>query len=236
MKQKLAFVIPAFNEGETIGTTLKDVKREFPGAPVFVVNDGSKDRTRQIALKEGAHVLSHVVNRGLGASLATGIIAAVQNTDASIVVTFDADLQHTGKDVRTLIEPILKKKADAVIGSRFLRKEDLDMMPRTKVVGNLILTTITNFLTGTKITDSQSGLRALSREAAESVLIISDRYAVSSEIIHELGGRGFRIVEIPIKAIYDKRSARKGTNIKSGISILFGLIAKKIGMERLIKG
>ncbi len=228
---KLAFVIPAYNEEETISPTLIDVRKNFSGAPVFVVNDGSRDRTRELAKKYGAHVLTHVINRGLGAALATGISAAVRKSDADIIVTFDADLQHTGKDVKNLIEPILKNRADAVIGSRFLRKEDLELMPLTKRVGNFALTKITNFLTGTEITDSQSGLRAFTREAAEKILIVSDRYEVSSEIVHELSGHGFRIKEVPIKAIYTKRSATKGTNIRSGIHILFGLIAKKIGLK-----
>ncbi|HIJ99060.1 TPA: glycosyltransferase family 2 protein [archaeon] len=234
MKQKLAklaFVIPAYNEEETIVPTLIDVKKNFAGAPVFVINDGSEDKTRELAKKYGAHVLTHVINRGLGAALATGITAAVEKSDANIIVTFDADLQHTGKDVRSLIEPILKNKADAVIGSRFLRKEDLELMPHTKKIGNLVLTKITNFLTGTEITDSQSGLRAFTREAAEKILIESDRYEVSSEIIHELSGHGFRIKEVPIKAIYSPRSATKGTNIKSGIHILLGMLAKKIGLK-----
>jgi len=237
MKQKLgkiAFVIPAYNEEVSIAHTLADVKRNFSGAPVFVVNDGSRDRTREIALKNGARVLSHVVNRGLGAALATGIQAAVERSDADIIITFDADLQHSGSDVRKLIEPIVKGKADAVIGSRFLRREDLELMPRTKIIGNYILTGITNFLSGTKITDSQSGLRAFTREAAEEILILSDKYAVSSEIIHELSGHGFRIMEVPIRAIYDERSATKGTNIKSGISIFFGMLAKKIGLKGLL--
>lgn len=234
MKQKLAklaFVIPAYNEGETIAQTLIDVKKNFPGAPVFVVNDGSKDKTREIAKKHGAHVLTHVINRGLGAALATGIIAAVKKSDADIFVTFDADLQHTGTDVRHLVEPILKRKADAVIGSRFLRQEDLALMPNTKLIGNLFLTKITNFLSGTKITDSQSGLRAFTREAAERIIIESDRYEVSSEIIHELSGHGFKIKEVPIKAIYTTRSATKGTNIRSGMHILLGMLAKKIGLK-----
>ena len=228
---KLAFVIPAYNEEVSIVQTLVDVKKNFPGAPAFVVNDGSRDKTRELALKNGAHVLTHVINRGLGASLATGIIAAVQKSESDIIITFDADLQHSGNDVRRLIDPIIKNQADAVIGSRFLSEEDLKLMPKTKVVGNLFLTKMTNFLSGTKITDSQSGLRAFTKKAAEKILIASDRYAVSSEIIHELSGRGFRIKEIPIKAIYDKRSATKGTNIKSGITILVDMIAKKIGLK-----
>lgn len=228
---KIAFVIPAYNEEVSIGRTLRGIKKDFPKEEIFVVNDGSKDKTGEIAKKESVHVLTHLINRGLGASLTTGIKAALQKSNASIIITFDADLQHTAADVKRLIAPILDKKADAVIGSRFLSREDLEMMPFTKKVGNYFLTGITNILASSKITDSQSGLRALNREAARKIQIMSERYEVSSEIIHELEGHRFRITEVPIKAIYDSRSATKGTNIKSGIYIFFGIIAKKIGLK-----
>jgi len=229
-KAKLAFVIPAYNEEVSIGRTLKDIRKKFPGEKIFVVNDGSKDRTGQIAKKEGAVVFSHLINRGLGASLTTGIKGALQMSDANVIITFDADLQHEANDVRHLIRPIMEGKADAVIGSRFLNEKDLEMMPFTKLVGNYFLTGITNFLSSTIITDSQSGLRALSRKSAGKINIVSDKYAVSSEILHELEGNRLRVVEIPIKAIYDSRSSTKGTNIKSGIHIFLTLLAKKLGI------
>jgi len=231
MNQKLAFVIPAYNEEETIAETLKDVKRQFPDNDVFVVNDGSRDSTRELALKHGAHVLTHVLNRGLGAALSTGIQAAVRS-GADIVVTFDADLQHLGKDVDRLIKPIRDGKADATIGSRFLSKADLKLMPRAKRFGNKTLTTITNFLADTTITDSQSGLRAFSKEAAKKLIILCDEYEVSSEIIHQLGHYNMRIIEIPIKAIYDKRSATKGTTIKSGLHIAWSMMLRALGIKR----
>ncbi len=231
-RKKLAFVIPAYNEEVSIAQTLREIKRDFPKSEIFVVNDGSKDKTRELAKKEGVHVLTHVINRGLGASLATGIKGALQKSSAGIIITFDADLQHTPADVKKLVKPILNNEADAVIGSRFLSREDLEMMPFTKKVGNYFLTGITNFFSNSRITDSQSGLRALNRKAAGKIQIASDRYEVSSEIIHELEGHRMRIKEVPMKAIYDKRSAAKGTNIKSGVHILFGILSKKIGLKR----
>ena len=161
---KIAFVIPAYNEGVSIGPTLRDIKRKFSKENIFVVNDGSRDKTEKIAKKEGVIVFSHLINRGLGASLTTGIKGALQLSNADIIITFDADLQHEASDVHKLVKPISEGKADAVIGSRFLNKKDLEMMPFTKVVGNYFLTGLTNFLSSSKITDSQSGLRALSRK------------------------------------------------------------------------
>jgi glycosyltransferase involved in cell wall biosynthesis len=231
MKEKLSFVIPAYNEEETIVQTLKDVKKQFPKNDVFVVNDGSADKTRELAIKNNAIVLTHILNRGLGAALSTGIQAAVES-GADIIVTFDADLQHLGKDVYRLIKPIQEGKADAVIGSRFLSKEDKELMPRIKKFGNSLLTGITNLLADTTITDSQSGLRAFSREAAEQIIILCDKYEVSSEIIHQLGHHNMRIIEIPIKAIYDERSATKGTTVRSGLHILWSMMLRSLGFKR----
>lgn len=233
MEQKLAFVIPAYNEEVSIEQTLRDVKKAFPGNEIFVVNDGSHDRTGELARKAGAHVhvLTHLVNRGLGAALSTGIQAAV-NSGADIVVTFDADLQHMGSDVERLAKPITEGKADVVIGSRFLSEEDLKMMPSVKRIGNKFLTGFTNILSDTTITDSQSGLRAFSRQAAEKLMILCDRYEVSSEIIYELGHHNLRIIEIPIKAIYDKRSATKGTTIGSGLHIAWSMLLRTIGVKK----
>ena len=233
---KIAFVIPAYNEAVSIGQTLREIQKSFPREDIFVVNDGSKDKTGSIAKKTGVVVFTHLINRGLGASLTTGIKGALQMSSADVLITFDADLQHEAEDVHRLIKPIKEGRADAAIGSRFLDKTDLEMMPFAKVVGNYFLTGITNFFSGAKITDSQSGLRALSRKAAGKINIMSDKYAVSSEIIHELEGNKMKIVEVPIEAIYDSRSATKGTNIKSGIHIFFTILAKKIGlMDKYIR-
>jgi glycosyltransferase involved in cell wall biosynthesis len=234
MNEKLSFVIPAYNEEESVVQTLKDVKRQFPKNDIFVVNDGSVDRTQELAEAQGVHVLTHVINRGLGAALSTGIQAAVLH-GADLIVTFDADLQHLGKDVYRLIKPIQEGKADAAIGSRFMSKKDLEMMPRVKRFGNTLLTGMTNIMADTTITDSQSGLRAFSREAAEKLMILCDKYEVSSEIIHQLGHHNMRIIEIPIKAIYDDRSVKRGTNQmpwKNGFHILWSMILRTIGVKK----
>jgi len=224
MSDELVFVIPAYNEEENIGVTLKGVKKEFPRAGIVVVNDGSTDKTEEIAKKErGVQVCSHEENRGLGASLATGIKEALR-LKADYIVTFDADLQHASEDVEKLLKPLKEGTSDAAIGSRFLSRKDRQMMPFSKKVGNFFLTNVTNWISGTKTTDSQSGLRAFNRKAAEVLSIGCDRYEVSSEIIYELGKNNMRISEIPIKAIY--HDITKGTSILSGIKIFIGILTK----------
>ncbi|MFC1454910.1 glycosyltransferase family 2 protein [Candidatus Undinarchaeota archaeon] len=227
----LSVVIPAYNEEKSLGAVLKELNTELKSAKIIVVDDGSKDKTYEIAKKYKTIVCRHVINRGLGATLATGIECALKE-GADIIVTFDADLQHEAKDILRLIEPIKKEKADAVIGSRFLLKEHIELMPYIKRFGNWVLTWITNVLAGSNITDSQSGLRAFDRKAAKRLMILCDRYEVSSEIVHELRRHKLKVVEVPIKAIYDERSKVKGTTVKSGFQIFWGLLLKQWGIKK----
>lgn len=228
---RLFIVIPAYNEQETLQKAMQGIKKEVPSAEIVVVDDGSNDNTYDIAVNEKVMVCRHLINRGLGASLATGITCALEE-GADIVVTFDADLQHDPKDILALVEPIKKGRADAVIGSRFLNKKDIEDMPLVKKIGNSFLTFFTNSLGHLSISDSQSGLRAFTRKAAERLIIICDRYEVSSEILMILGRNDFRITEVPMRAIYDERSMKKGTTIQSGVQIVIGLLMKRLRIKR----
>lgn len=222
-KQKTVWiVIPAFNEEKTITRVIKGLKLNG-WQNIIVVNDGSVDRTAMLAKKQGVIVLNHLINRGLGAALNTGIHAALK-FGADIIVTFDADLQHRPEDVERLINPILNNKADVVIGSRFLNKQDLKDMPLAKRIGNMGLTIITFLLFGAITTDSQSGLRAFSRKAAEKIEIKTNRMEVSSEIIAEITRKKLKKLEIPIKAIY----LRKGQSVLDGFKILGKLLLKRL--------
>jgi len=229
MNEMIAIVIPAYNEEKTIRTVLTDIKNTGLDSEIIVVDDGSEDKTYELALEEGAFVLRHLINRGVGAAIITGIMAALQ-TDTEIIVTFDADLQHAPEDIETLIKPIINDEADVTIGSRFLLKESYKEMPFHKVIGNKILNFFTSLLARRKISDSQSGLRAFKRESLENMDIVCDRYAVSSELIVELSKRGLRTIEVPIKARYPEK--KRGTTVISGIGIIFDLLLKKIKLKR----
>lgn len=215
-------VIPAFNEEKTIAKVIKRLR--FCGWDnIIVIDDGSNDKTGLLARKQGVIVIKHVVNRGLGAALGTGIQAALK-LGAKIIVTFDADLQHNPEDVERLVKPILNKKADVVIGTRFLKKSYLKEMPLSKKIGNMGLNLITLLLFGARTTDSQSGLRAFSKKAVERIKIKTNRMEVSSEIIAEVARKKLKKVEIPIRAIY----LRKGQSILDGFKILGKLLLKRL--------
>lgn len=212
-------VMPAHNEERTIGRVLDALRREGY-SNVIVVDDGSRDRTAEIARSKGARVVSHPRNMGLGAALRTGLEAA-RGLGAERAVTFDADGQHDPKAVRRLLEAL--DSVDLAIGVR----RHLGI-PLHKRVGNFGLNFIT-YLFSRMFTDSQSGSRAFNRRALEKVRIRSDRYEVSSEIIIQAKMHGLRLKEIPVRCFYTKYSKARGTTIASGIKIFLGLLRLKVG-------
>ena len=214
-------VVPAYNEERTLPAVLNDLLRYFRREEIVVVNDGSRDRTREIAESYGVHVLNHLVNRGLGGALGTGIAFAVRR-GAELIITFDADGQHLLSDALRVMRPVAEGKADFAVGSRL--KGDTSEMPFVKKFGNFVLDAITAIFARKYVSDSQSGLRCLNRECASKIRITCDRYAVSSEIIIEAAKHGCRIVEVPIKAVYTEYSMKKGTNVLEGVKIALNLL------------
>jgi glycosyltransferase involved in cell wall biosynthesis len=210
---KTWIVIPAYNEERTVGDVIESLHREG-WRNILVVDDGSKDRTAQIAKSKGALVISHEKNCGLGAALRTGL-AKTRELKADVVVTFDADGQHDPKAVRRLVGAL--SEADLIIGVRHF----IDA-PFHKRLGNFWFNLIT-CLIGGAFTDSQSGMRAFNRRALENIRIKSDRYEVSSEIILRASRKGLRIKEVPIRCVFTPYSKARGTTIASGIRIFIGL-------------
>ncbi|ASJ07772.1 dolichol-phosphate glucosyltransferase [Thermococcus siculi] len=218
-------VVPAYNEEQTIGSVLDSLLRYFRRDEIVVVNDGSMDRTEEIARSYGVHVLTHLINRGLGGALGTGIAYALRR-GARLIITFDADGQHLIGDALRVMRPVAEGKADFAVGSRL--KGDTSEMPFVKKFGNFVLDSITAIFAGKYVSDSQSGLRCFSRECASKIRITCDRYAVSSEIIIEVAKNRCRIIEVPIKAVYTDYSMRKGTNVLEGVKIALNLMFDKL--------
>ncbi|ALV62310.1 glycosyl transferase, family 2 [Thermococcus sp. 2319x1] len=222
---KTYVVVPAYNEEKTIGSVLEELLQYFKGKEIVVVNDGSRDRTREVAQEKGVVVLTHLVNRGLGGALGTGIKYALLK-EAELILTFDADGQHLVDDALRVMKPVAEGRADFAVGSRL--KGDISEMPFVKRFGNFVLDFITAIFARKYVTDSQSGLRCLNRECASKIKITCDRYAVSSEIIIEASKNGCRIVEVPIKAVYTEYSKKKGTNVLEGVKIAFNLLLDRM--------
>ena len=218
-------VVPAYNEEKTIENVLKDLLKYFKEKEIIVVNDGSKDRTKEIAIEKGVVVLSHLVNRGLGGALGTGIRYALLK-GAEVIITFDADGQHLVEDALKVMKPVIEGKTDFAVGSRL--KGDTSQMPFVKKIGNFVLDFITSIFAKNYIADSQSGLRCLNRQCASKIKITCDRYAVSSEILIEASRHKCKIVEVPIRAVYTEYTKKKGTNVLEGVKIAFNLLLDKL--------
>lgn len=217
----ITVVVPAYNEEKTISKVLEELLEM--GFGVVVVDDGSSDETYAIAKrvvkeKEGGVLCRHLLNRGLGGALRTGIEAALLEK-SDVIVTFDADGQHDPMDILKISKPITDGEADVVLGKR-----NFNEMPSSKKFGNEVMNLITTLFYGIRVSDSQSGLRAFNRKAAETIMINARDYGVSSEIIGEVKRHNLRLEEVPIKTIYTDYSMTKGTNTSEGLKILFKLI------------
>lgn len=219
VKPKILIIMPAYNEASVIGKVIGKTK-SIGFKNIVVVDDGSQDRTSQVATKAGATVLRHPINRGLGAALATGFTYA-NLVGADLVITLDSDGQHDPADMPSLAQPILLKQADVVVGSRLINPQG---MPWYRQIGNWGLNLITYLLFGMWTSDSQSGLRAFSKKALQLVAIRTSRMEVSSEVFSEIRRHGLRVKEKPIRSIYTPYSLRKGQSNLNAFSIVRRLL------------
>jgi glycosyltransferase involved in cell wall biosynthesis len=189
---KLIAIIPAYNEESTIGDVIKSTSSFV--YEILVINDGSTDRTADVAKNAGATVIDNIVNRGLGKTIKRGYEEAIKR-GADIVVQIDADGQYDPKEMPKLIQPILENKADLVLGSRL---ENLKYeMPWLKKQGNKAFTWLLRRLTGTDIKDGQTGFRATRKEVFENVEIQGD-FTYTQEMIVKTAKEGWRIVNVPV--------------------------------------
>jgi UDP-N-acetylglucosamine---dolichyl-phosphate N-acetylglucosaminyltransferase len=226
--KRVIVVVPAYNEESTIVGVIRGLKRHG-FTRLIVVDDGSSDRTGELASREGVIRLRHILNRGLGGALGTGISAALR-LGAEVIVTFDADGQHDPNDIVRLLEPIERGEAEVVIGSRMLNPMG---MPYRRRFANWIANVVTYLLFGGWTTDSQSGLRAFSSQAAARMQIMTNGMEVSSEIIAEAVRNRLKRKEVPVKVIYTEYSLSKGQSFKVGLQTLMKLILTRVQRSTL---
>jgi glycosyltransferase involved in cell wall biosynthesis len=213
---KLAIIIPAYNEERFIGSVVLQA-REY--GTVIVVDDGSSDQTARIAERAGAFVLRHEVNRGKGAALNTGFqYANTLGVDA--VITLDGDGQHRCSDIPAVVAPILTGEAEVVVGSRFLGEKS--HIPRWRVVGQHALTWTTNFSSGARLSDSQSGFRAFSPIVLKMLNFDTQDFSVESEMQFLAQERELKIIEVPIRVLYEEPSKRNP--VYHGLQVLNGIV------------
>jgi glycosyltransferase involved in cell wall biosynthesis len=188
---------------------------------VVVVDDGSSDRTAEIARKAGAEIIVHEVNKGKGAALKTGF-AAADHLGADIIVTMDSDGQHNPAEIPKLIEPIIRGEADIVNGSRYLNGLGKNT-PSYRRVGQTILDGVTNLNSGLQITDSQSGFRAFSASTKDIFRFKAQGMAIESEMLADAGKSGLRVTEVEIGVRYDVGCSTVNP-IKHGFGVLLMIL------------
>jgi glycosyltransferase involved in cell wall biosynthesis len=217
---KIFCVIPAYNEKDTIVEVLKAVKPKV--SRVIVVDDGSTDKTFELSKTQGVIALKHIFNRGQGAALQTGNEYALRH-NADIIVHFDADGQFLAEEIKELTAPIEAGQADVVFGSRFLGKKT--NMPWLKKTIFMPLARLANrIFFGVKLSDPQSGFRAMNAKAAKLIRIKNDGMAHCSEIIGKVFESGLKTKEVPITVIY----RIFGQGASGGLKILKDLIISKL--------
>jgi len=200
---KLVVIIPAYNEEQTIAQVITSIPRKcVEKVEVLVIDDGSRDGTKEVSLQAGAKVFSHRTNKGLGLTFRDGINEALR-LGADIIVNIDADGQFNPLDIPKLIQPIIDNTADMVTCSRFKDPKLTPQMPKIKIFGNKFFATMLNLFLRKRYTDTQCGFRAYSKEAALN-LVLFGRYTYTQEVFIDLVKKGFRIIEIPCRVIGER--------------------------------
>lgn len=195
-RNRIAVVIPAFNEADNVGYVLDQIPSEVCGLPTatLVVDDGSRDGTEEVAAAHGAVVARHVVNRGGGAALRTGYRLMV-DSEAVMVVTLDADGQHLPAEMPILVQPVLDGEVDVAHGSRVLGHAEENHFARE--MGIVFFNRLVSFITRTHVTDCSNGYRAV-RTSALPQLVLKQEQFHTSEFMIEAIKRGVPAKEVPV--------------------------------------
>ncbi len=195
--KKVVVTIPAFNEERSIGDVIEDIRmvmeKENYDYSIIVVDDGSSDRTADVAKDSGAIVISHPTNRGLGETFRTEIKECIK-LNPDVIIHIDADGQYSPMEIPGLLNEI-ENGNDLVLGSRF--KGSIEHMPLIKKLGNRMFSNAISRIIGFKVTDAQTGFRAFTRELAEKIEIKSGHTYTQEQIIKSVREK-FRIKEVPI--------------------------------------
>ena len=217
----LVAIIPAYNEekalADVIGKTFEHVDE------VIVVDDGSSDKTSEVAIEAGARVIKHSVNLGKGEALKSGFKAV---GDDSIIITIDGDGQHNPSEIPDLVRPIIEDGADLVNGSRYMNGPE-ENTPAYRRVGQKVLDIASNISAGTKVTDSQSGFRAFSPKSKNVFRFKDTGFGIESEMLVDAAEAGLKIVEVPITVRYDLDGSTKDP-ITHGVGVLFNIAKDKV--------
>ncbi len=223
---KLIIQIPCYNEAATLGVALAALPRQVPGFDVvewLVIDDGSSDGTAQVATANGVdHVIPHTRNQGLARAFMTGLDACLR-LGADVIVNTDADNQYNADDIPALVAPIVARQAEIVVGARPI--ENMANFSLLKRALQLLGSWVVRAASHTNIPDAPSGFRAISRTAAQRLVVFND-YTYTLETIIQAGQKNMAITSVPIRVNPDLRPSRLVRSISSYV---------KIGMITIIR-
>ncbi|MCM8818974.1 MAG: glycosyltransferase family 2 protein [Candidatus Omnitrophica bacterium] len=203
MIEDILVIIPCNNEEKTIGFIVKELRKNFKN--ILVIDDGSIDKTKEFAEKEGAMVISHKFCKGKGEALKTGFKYALENK-FSAVITMDGDGQHLPEETIKFVEKY-KRNPDVgiVIGARDIYSKS---MPFIRKITNLSMSLLISLISFKWISDTQSGFRLINKEVLEKIKLYTSHFETESEILIKAGWLRFKIKSIPIKTIYRKEKSK----------------------------
>jgi len=227
-ENNILVIIPAFNEEHTVGSVIRNVKKDFKGADILVVDDASLDGTYMKAFKNQAFVVKHAFNLGIGVSFQTGCqFACLHNYDC--IVRVDADGQHDTCFIKDIVVSIKNNEADIVIGSRFLGDSNYKSS-FFRLIGIRIISCALNTISKTRITDPTSGFCAMNRKAFEFFSRdCAEDYPEPEILLHH---KNFRIKEVPVsmnKRYYGASSITFSKSVYYVLKVFFSLF---VGMLR----
>jgi glycosyltransferase involved in cell wall biosynthesis len=235
-RKRILAILPAFNEEKNVGQVIAEIKKQRLGIDILVVNDGSSDKTSQVARRAGALVIDLPVNLGIGGAVQTGFIYA-RDQAYDFAFQIDADGQHRGDQIKSILDPVLAKKVDVSIGSRFLGKGKYQPSFLRKI-GMRIFEFVNSNLAGQKITDNTSGFRAYNFKA---IKLLAEHYPddyPEPEAVIILARNGLKIKEIPVKMRGRLSGTSSITFLRSAyymVKVLISILASRFREPVLIK-
>ena len=219
----LSVIIPVYNEELTIGniidrtkTAMKQIGLKYE---IIVVDDHSYDKSLEAAKRHGAKLYTLKEHLGKGYALRAGFAKA----KGDVIVTIDSDGSHRPEELQRVLTPVLKDKTDLVIGSRYLNQKNVAAR-KLNAFGVKIFNFLIQLLTGTAVTDSQSGYRAMKRQILNTQRLKSGGYEIESEMLVKTAKEGFRVAEVPIS--FEQRTyGRSGVDpMVDGTKILLSIV------------
>ena len=220
---KILIIIPAYNEEECLPGVMQDLRSHAPDADILVVDDGSRDRTAEVARQTGVKVASLPYNLGIGGAMQTGFQYA-RNNGYDIAIQFDGDGQHMAAEIEILLDPLQKGRADIVIGSRFLKRGDY-RPSFFRRIGISIFSTVLSAIMGMPVTDTTSGFRAVNSRVIEFFARVYPEDYPEVESLVLLHRAGMTIAEVPVR-MRDRTGGRSSiTPIRSVYYMIKVLLA-----------